>query len=273
MINITFVLAGHTKGAPPPSTYKAAAKRFADTYKLFPSGYEHKLYLIDSNGGYTPEIAEFFEGIDYEIIKYHGFGWDIGAHQYAVHGMAPEDTIMCFSSWAHFRHEGWLKAFVRARDIHGEGLYGSTTSFEFTPHIRGTGFFISCGLLQVYPHGCNSREESFQFEYGPDSITKWCSREGLGVWLVTPQQTVPILESRTIDNIFRRGDQSNIWTYDKYTDLYEIANIDEKTALALKTDTLVEKKLSKPSSLTKFSSKLNHFCSRVSGRLKRMIVS
>jgi hypothetical protein len=115
MINVTFILAGNTPGAPAPDIYKGAAKRFAETYKAYPAGFEHKLFLVNSNGGLTPDIAEFFNDIPHDIITYRGSGWDIGAHQFAAFTMPAEDWIMCFSSWAHFRREGWLGAFVEAR--------------------------------------------------------------------------------------------------------------------------------------------------------------
>ncbi len=216
--------------------YKAAAKRFAETYKAHPAGFDHKLWLVNSNGGLTQEIAQYFADIPHDVITYRASGWDIGAHQFAAYTLPPEDWIMCFSSWAHFRRQGWLRAFVEARAIHGDGLYGSTSSFERNPHIRGTGFFIRCERIHRYPHGCNSREELFEFEAGPDSLSQWCIRKGYGAWLVAPEATVPLAASRELMNVFRRGDQSNIWTYDKHTEFYDKVSIEEKIELARRSD-------------------------------------
>jgi hypothetical protein len=238
VINLTFVVAGNTPGAPGPENYKAAAKRFAETYKALPAGFGHKLILLDSNGGLTPDVATFFDQTPHEVITYRGSGWDIGAHQFAAFNLPADDWIMCFSSWTHFRREGWLRAFVTAREIHGDGLFGSTTSFEKRAHIRGTGFFVRCERMHRYPHGCNSREESFEFEAGPDSITTWCIREGFGAWLVAPQATVTLERSRDLDNIFRRGDQSNIWTFDKHTDAFENADDELRKVLTELSDGL-----------------------------------
>ena len=231
MINLTFICAGNTPGAPLAEVYKNAAKRFADTYKAFPAGFSHRLVLVNSNNGLTPEISAFFEGVLYDTITYRGSGWDIGAHQFAALTMPPEDWIMCFSSWAYFRQEGWLRAFVEARKIHGDALYGSTASFENNPHIRGTGFFVRCERMHRYPHGVNSRDESFEFESGPDSLTQWCIRQGYGAWLVTPQITVGPEHFRVPDKIFRREDQSNIYTYDKHTDAFENSSEEKKLKL------------------------------------------
>ena len=236
MINLTFVIAGHTPGAPHPDIYKKAANRFADTYKKYPAGFEHKLFLIDSNDGLTPAVATIFENIPHEVIKYRGSGWDIGAHQFAALCMSPEDWLMGFSSWAHFRQAGWLRAFADARNLHGDGLYGSTSSFERFVHIRTTGFFIRCERVHRYPYGCNSKEESLAWEHAPHSISQWCIQQGYGAWLVTPEATVTLENSRELDNVFRRGDQSNIWTYDKHTDLFDEASPEEKIKLAYRAD-------------------------------------
>ena len=236
LINLTFVIAGHTPGAPPPTTYKDAARRFAQSYVKHDAGYPHRLVLIDSNGGLTPDIAALFDDIPHEVISYRGNGWDIGAHQFAALTMPADDWIMCFSSWAHFKQAGWLKAFVDARGIYGNGLYGSTSSLERNMHIRGTGLFTKCGIIHRYPYGVNSREESFEFEAGDNSLTTWCLNKGYGVWLVTPQATVPVAQGRELPDVFRRGNQSNVWTFDKHTDLYEVAALNEKEALAGKAD-------------------------------------
>lgn len=233
MINLAFIIAGNTPGAPPPLIYKAAAKRFADTYRQFPAGYEHKLYLINSNGGLTEEVASYFDDIPHEVIVYRGSGWDIGGQQYAAFTMPAEDWIMGLSSWTFFREEGWLRHFGQAIETHGDGLYGATTSFEHIPHVRGTAYLVRCGLMHRYPHGINSREDSWKLEADPKtSLTTWILERGLGAWLVTRTEVVPIADSRKPDNVFRRGDQSNILIYDKHTEVFDKAGAWEKKCLA-----------------------------------------
>jgi hypothetical protein len=240
MISVTFVVPGNIPGAPAPENYRSAVERFADTYRKFPADIDHRLHLIDSNGGLTPDVESCFDGIDYGVIKYPGSGWDIGAHHFASLTMGPDDWIMCFSTSAHFRRRGWLKAFVDAREKYGDGLFGSTTSFQGgSPHVRSTGFFVRCERLHRYPHGCNSRDECLAFESGVDSLTQWCVRRGYGVWLVTPVAVVPLAESRNLDNVFRRGDQSNIWTFDRNTDLFESATPERREQLSRGADNLI----------------------------------
>lgn len=231
MIHVTFVIAGNTPGAPPPSNYVAAAKRFADTYASFPADFEHRLVLLDSHGGYTHDIATFFRDIPHLVVPYSGMGWDIGAHLHAAYTLPANDWIMCFSSWGHFRQRGWLKAFAQARGQHGDGLYGSTASFERSPHVRGTGFMVRCGRLRDYPHRVDTREESFEFEAGPESLTYWFRRRHYGVWIVTPNKTVTLAQARHLEHGFRRGLQTDIWTFDKHTDVFERSSAEEREIL------------------------------------------
>ncbi len=235
MIHLTFIIAGQMPKAPPPSTYVDAAKRFAESYSQFPAGEDHELILVDSHGGYTPEIQNIFEGISHKVVPYAGLGWDIGAHLHVASQLPSSDWIMCFSSWGHFRRGGWLSAFESARQVHGDGLYGSTASWEHSRHIRGTGFFIRCGLLHEYPVAVNSREESFSFEVGPKSLTEWCLKNKYGVWVVMPEKTVSLRRAEFLKNGFRQGDQTNIWTFDKHTDLFEKGTLQEQKELTLRS--------------------------------------
>jgi hypothetical protein len=232
------VIPGRTPDAPAPEKYKAEIERFAETYRMFPAEVDHRLWLIDSNGGLTPEVANYFDGIYYDVIKYPGAGWDIGAHLFASFTMHPDDWIMCFATSAHFWRRGWLKAFDDARKKYGDGLFGSTTSFSIRPHVRSTGFFVRCERLHRYPHGCNSRDECWAFEHGADSLTQWCAAKGYGVWLVAPAAVVPLGESRTLGNIFRCGNQSNVWTWDRHTNLFETGTPTKRAHLSRITDGL-----------------------------------
>ena len=86
---------GATKDAPPSAFYQAAVKRFARSYKKHFPALEHKLILVNSNGGYNSTIEDFFEGIPYEMVSYNGSGWDIGGHQFVINSL---NSIFLFSS-------------------------------------------------------------------------------------------------------------------------------------------------------------------------------
>ncbi len=224
---------GATKGAPPSTFYESAVERFALSYrKYFPSTH-HKLILVNSNGGCSPTIEGFFKGVSYEMVKYNGSGWDIGGHQFAINSLNPDDWVMCFSTWAYFRQNGWLEAFVDARGVYGDALYGSSTSYERHLHLRGTGIFMRCGMMQSYPLVCNNKQQSWLVESGNRSITWWYLKNQKGVYLVTPNETVGPNLFRSLKNIYRSGDQSNLWVYDKHSDIYDRASRLQKIKLEL----------------------------------------
>jgi hypothetical protein len=222
MIYLTYVLPGLNPKAPSPKIYREAVKRFAKTYSEFIPEEDHQLILINSNGGFTEDVRDIFEGIDYSAVNYQGMGWDIGAHQRAVSTLPSDSWVMCFSTWAYFHKAGWLSAFIAAREKFGNALYGTTSSYERNLHLRGTGFFIQTGLMQAYPFVADSKESSWLFESGPLSLTQWVLAQGYGAYLVTPDGLIsPTSRFRVLDNIYRKGDQSNVWTYDKHTDIYK----------------------------------------------------
>lgn len=238
MIYVSFIIPGRNPdhAAPPPTIYREAVRRFAQTYKAHPAGHPHTLILMNTNDGLTPEIAADFADVPHILWPYAGTGWDIGAHQLAAKVLSPADWLMCFSSWAWFDRPGWLAAFAKARDVHGDALYGSTASHERRPHIRGTGFFCSAQTFQRYPRLVDSRRESFEFESGIDSLTMQCIHRRQCAYLVTPDGIYDHNNFRTAANVFRRGSQMNLWTRDKHTDIFDRAGMAERVELSARSD-------------------------------------
>jgi hypothetical protein len=239
LIYITYILPGVTKGAPPSSFYESAVERFALSYKKYFPKTNHKLILVNSNGGYNLTIKGFFNGISYETVAYNGSGWDIGGHQFAINSLNSDDWVMCFSTWTYFRQEGWLEAFVDARNTYGEALYGSSASYERHLHLRGTGIFMPCGMMQSYPLICNNKKQSWLVESGSRSLTWWFIKNQKGAYLVTPNGVVGANQFRSLSNIYRRGNQSNLWIYDKHSDIYDNASRIQKIKLEFLADSRV----------------------------------
>lgn len=222
MIYISYICApGYDKGA----------KHFAETYVKHPAEYPHELVLVNTHGGLNDTVASYFDTINHTRHDTWTGGWDIGAHQHFACSVAPQNWIMCFSSWAHFDRPGWLKAFVDARRQFGEGLYGSTASLENNIHLRGTGFFVRADAIHNCPIGVNSRPESHEWENRSDNFTIWCMKTGIPPRLVAPSGVYEASDFRKPENGFRSGDQSDIWTRDKYTLLYDQASPMERSVL------------------------------------------
>jgi len=203
-----------------PKLYRPGTKRFCQSWKAFPPNADHQLVVIDNNHGFDDEMWSWFDGIKYEVLHYDGGGWDTGAHQFFSYHVPPHEWMMCFSTWAHFKEKDWFTAFVKAREQYGDTLYGSTCSPENGFHIRGTGFMCKAIHVQHYPTVVSNRTLSRQFESGPTCLTARLQELG-NVYIVT-KSGVHLPESALeLANGFRRGDQSDLLTFDKYTDLYE----------------------------------------------------
>jgi len=233
MIYVTYILPGATKGAPPSAYYESAVERFAHTYKKYFPKLNHKLVLVNSNGGFNSTIEDFFEGISYDLVTYNGSGWDIGGHQFAINSFNADDWVMCLSTWAYFRQEGWLEAFEEAKSTYGDALYGSSASYERHLHLRGTGIFMRCGMMQSYPLFCNNKKQSWLVESGKRSLTWWFLKNKKNAYLVTPNGVVGPNLFRSLNDIYRSGNQSNLWVYDKHSDIYDKATRIQKIKLEL----------------------------------------
>jgi hypothetical protein len=177
------------------------------------------------------EIRAAFAHIAHEVVEYNGKGYDIGAHQHLARMLDPEEWLMCFSSYAWFKQPGWLEFFVRARNKHGDTLYGSTANKQYHLHIRGTGFMCKAKHIQEYPVTVTTKIESFDFESGAQSLTQRMLANG-EIWLVTPSGEYPSRTMREIPNGFRRGDQNDILTFDKHTDSYNNSSDEARRELA-----------------------------------------
>lgn len=230
MTTYSFVVPGHLTGSPPPEFYRPWVLRFAKSFQEFPPGFCHRLVLLNTNGGMDDEIRSAFEPIPHDVMDYNGTGYDIGAHQYLAHSLQPEDWLMCFSSYAWFRQKDWMERFIRARTELGDTLYGSTASGQNRLHFRGTGFMCKAKHIQAYSVTVTTKIESFDFESGPDSLTQRMLRQG-EIYLVTPTGAHTSGNSLLIPNGFRNGDQSNILTFDKHTDVYDNAGPEERAFL------------------------------------------
>ena len=238
-IHLVYVVAGTTDGAPPPEVYRPGYERFIRTLFEFDPGDQINLLLVNSNGGLTNDMRRMLpwqEGFKIREVEYRGTGWDVGAQQFAAQFLPLEDYMICFSSWAHFAGPKWLERYQTAIRTHGDSLYGSMTSDESARHIRGTGYCLRVESYLQYPHLIDSRQKTFDAEFGPDSLTNWFVANKRGAFLVTFDGIYSQEHFRTPDNIFRRGNQSVILNRDKHSLIYDEASPEEKIRLSKLSD-------------------------------------
>jgi hypothetical protein len=76
-----------------------------------------------------------------------------------------------------------------------------------------------------------TRYDGCLFEHGPDNFSIYSLRKGLKVAVIMSSGVVDLVDSRSAENIFRRGDQSNCLIVDKHTEIYRLAGSIEKKDL------------------------------------------
>ncbi len=224
-------------------TYGPSAKRFSETYQLFPPEADHELLVMCCNGPVTESVKSLFRGVRARFETYCGGGWDCGAGQEAAR-IADCDFLVCANARVYLKRPGWLRRFVDARVEHGEGLYGATASYEslpyvpgeFNPHIRTSFYGCNPTTFRQFPFRIESREDCFKFESGAWSFTRWFEKRGERCLMVTWDGCYDRQNFRKAPNIFRRGDQSNLIICDRRTEIYEVADVRQRAELELRAD-------------------------------------
>ncbi len=208
-----YPIAGHAE-------HDFSARRFVSTYRDFPPLGDHRLHVVFNGAAPSAENLAVFDGLDIEVHRHDNTGWDIGAFQMAAREIDC-DLIVCLGTNSHFKRAGWLRRMIESVEAHGDGLYGSSASYERDPHIRTTAFWCDPMLIRAYPKQVRTFDDRYEFEASPSSITRLAEHVGLGCWFVTWDGEYPKPEWRTPPNIFRRGDQSNSLVFDRYFEVFD----------------------------------------------------
>jgi len=210
------------KWAPPAESYKERTERFFTTYANNRPTQEHDLVICDCGGEGADVMLSEDPAVPYRKITYYGAGGDCGAYQFAANALDC-DLLVCCNAGTYFWKDGWLYPLVSARREYGPGLYGVSASYERGPHLRTPCIAFDPAIVRDYPHAIVDREACNQFEAGGNSLTQWARDKKLPVFLMTWDEAIEVNRWRApeLQNIFRRGDQSNVMVWDRHTDIYE----------------------------------------------------
>jgi hypothetical protein len=222
------------------ATYALSARKFADTYRLFPPGIEHQLLVVCCNGPVTEHVSKLFQGAPTNFAIYRGGGWDCGAAQETAQTVEC-DFLVIANARVYFQRPGWLRRLAEARAEFGDGLYGASASYEtlpfipgeLNPHIRTSCYGYNPKIFRQYPHRIDSREKCYKFESGAWNFTRWFEERGDSCRIVTWDGCYHKQDFRTPPNVFRKGDQSNLIIRDGQTDMYEQANAQRRAELQM----------------------------------------
>lgn len=221
---------------PQSPIYDSVTARWLQTYQPYYPDTPHDLIVVDSDIAAPPgDHARFTD--DFRV--YTGGGWDCGIWQWLAK-TSDADLLICCNTSSHFWKPGWMERFVEEFQKHGPGLYGSMASYELSPHIRTPVYVFPPEIMRDYPILCDSRPKTYTFECAgmKDTFTSFCRQRGLPTKLVTWDGCYDLPDWRKPDNIFRRGDQSNILVKDRHSDTYEASDEEGKLKLARLADGL-----------------------------------
>lgn len=229
-----FVAGKSDTTAPEPETYSERHKRFFDSWRdIGNKEPPHDLWIVVCGEG----KADLPDDIVMAGMDYRGGGWDIGAHQHAMKTIAPNyDICICLNTGAFFYKPGFIERVAKAFNQYGDGLYGASASYENTPHIRTTSWAVNPKTFAKYPLTVDDRPKTFEAESGANSITNWYLSQAKPVLMLTPSGDYTKSTWRVPSNIFRRGDQSNQYIFDRHHLLYDQADENEKRELARRSD-------------------------------------
>lgn len=218
--------------------YRHGEQRLIDSWMKYDSGYPYEWTVINRYAD-PPPYEYKFTGMMHKL-RYDGGGWDCGAWQFAGRNI-DADLLVCFNSSTYVTGDGWLKRFVDAVEIFGDGLYGPLTSHEIVPHVRTPCMIFQPHVINDYPIQVNSREDTYRFEsfgFSNDvpNFTQWVRNRGLQTLLVTWDGIYDMSAWRIPDNIFRRGDQSNLIVKDRHCEAYEASAPEGKRVLEILAD-------------------------------------
>lgn len=228
-----YVLAPSDKGVPDPSYYVPFQNQFFNTYAKFKPSIEHERHLVFCGAEPNENQKAVWPGA--KIHTYLGHGKDIGAHQWVAQFLDC-DFAVHFCTTTKFIQSGWLERLVEVRTLYGNGLYGTSGSYENSPHIRTGCFAMSPALMRRYPIQVDSIEKAILFESCQGGFTTFVTGLKLPVLMVTNDGAYPQSQWRMPDDIFRRGDQHNCLVWDRHMEIYAKATPQEKEKLAKAAD-------------------------------------
>lgn len=226
----------------PDAQHEEQARQFVRSYIKHPPGVDHQTVVVVQAGRLSAEMCQLF-GMLPNVNLYHhdDTGHDIGGYL-AASKHIQTDLMICFGGSTFVRKEGWMRRMLEAVDKYGPGLYGPTASYQITPHLNTTGFWLPTKLLAESGRTVVTRHDRYEFEHGGDAFWKEVQfKIKLPVKLVTWDGAYDWPEWRSAPNIYHRGDQSNCLTYFRHSLNYQLASPRYKRIYEHLADTITER--------------------------------
>lgn len=241
----TVAVAYLARGADPDSS--AAFQRFVASYRKFPAGRDHRLYILYKGFENTADLhaaTAIFSELNPQARQLDDWGFDIGAY-IAAAGQLEEDYVCFVNTYSELLDAGWLEKLASHLDRDDVGLVGSSGSFEafgdadpgFPPfpnaHLRSNGFMIERQLFMSFFSSLtiSNKRDAYLIESGPESLTRRVAAMGLKVLVVgrNGRGYSPLWWPSS--DTFRQGTQANLLIGDNKTRAFIDAGTEEKRRL------------------------------------------
>lgn len=239
---VCFLARGATAG------WRAALARFIDSYRCFAAGIDHTLCVLFK--GFTSitdydEARQMFAEVSHEAFDLPDDSLDIGAYL-QVSRMLEQDQVLMLNTHSELLSPNWLLKLDGNLALPGVGLVGATGSYELSPlepcrrrqtpntHIRSNAFMIDRRLLlELAGHNViRSKEDAFNFESGPDSLTRRVQARSLDVLVVGRNGRGYSPKFWPRSDTFRLGTQANLLIGDNQTRTYATSTWPKKRSAA-----------------------------------------
>lgn len=216
--------------------FKDSVQRFCESFRKYPGGCQIAIVmrppLGDVDDGECTLPAAWTEGLPVRLGVYHGNGCDIGSAQQLSKLINPDTLMVMLTTRCYLHRPGWLARYVAAFENDRDGLFSASASWEGGKrHLCTRAYAMRAGLFASYPHAINSREDGQSFEIGEWCVTDWFYSQGRKCYQVTFDGIQEEPFWRAGENIYRRGDQTNMLVWDRHTDKYRDADIIERARL------------------------------------------
>lgn len=231
--------------------WRTSFSRFVESYKRFPAGADHRLYVIFKgfrNNQDLEEGTKLFAELDHTPIHVPDNGFDIGAYIRTA-ARIPEATSCFLNTHSEIVAPEWLGHLADNLKKPGVGLVGATGSFEslahyssvFPPfpnfHIRPNAFMLRTELFRSLTDGLKIRNkgDAYLFESGPAGFSRQVMALGLQTLVVGRNGQGYPPDSWPTSGTFRQAGQENLLVSDNHTRHYDSLPFEGKLALARMT--------------------------------------
>lgn len=223
-------------------------ERFLDSYREFPAGLDHKLYVIFKGFRSPRSLATgkaFFAKVPHQAAYTGDDHFDLGAYAETTASIG-EDVVCYFNTNAEIVSANWLlklvsnlnQPYIGAVAATGsfESLYGLSTRFlpYPNPHLRSNAISMwRDDALEIFSSiPIKGKMDAFMLESGPGGITRQIMNRGLSPLVVGADGRGYSAEWWAFSGTFRQGTQANLLVHDNVTRLYDEAPVERKNYFA-----------------------------------------